>query len=138
MHLATAPTVNWQYNRSRATHRATSVLLTGQLAPSEPSRMFVTPFQASCVYGCRERNPITFSVRLQYKACHVSYASTNVVYLFVAYLTTLDRVTARPVSRRLLIAEARVRIQASLCRICGGTETGFAQSTSVLPCQGFG
>ena len=38
-----------------------------QLAPSEPCRMFVTPSRASHVYNCYERNPITFSVRLQNK-----------------------------------------------------------------------
>ena len=48
------------------------------------------------------------------------------------------RAMAQAVSRRPLIAEARVRSRVSPCRICGGqsgTGTGFSLSTSVVPCQ---
>jgi hypothetical protein len=44
---------------------------------------------------------------------------------------------AQAVSRRPLIAEARVRAQINLCGICGGqidTGTGFSPSSSVFPC----
>jgi hypothetical protein len=44
----------------------------------------------------------------------------------------------RKVSRRPLIAEARVRARVSPCRICGrqsGTGTGFFPISSVFPCQ---
>jgi hypothetical protein len=42
------------------------------------------------------------------------------------------------VSRRPLIAKARVRVRVNPCRICGGqsgTGTGFSPSSSVFPCQ---
>jgi hypothetical protein len=45
---------------------------------------------------------------------------------------------AQAVSRRLLTAEARIRAQVRLCKICGGqrgTGTGFTPTSSVLPCQ---
>jgi hypothetical protein len=45
---------------------------------------------------------------------------------------------AQVVSRRSLIAEARIRFRISTRGIFGGqsgTETRFSQSTSVLPCQ---
>ena len=31
--------------------------------------------------------------------------------------------------------EARIRSQASLFGICGGTETGFCRGTATFPCQ---
>jgi hypothetical protein len=45
---------------------------------------------------------------------------------------------AEAVSRRLPIAEARVRSRVSPCGICGGQSgpgTGFSSSSSVFPCQ---
>jgi len=45
---------------------------------------------------------------------------------------------AQAVNRRLLIADARVRSQASLCEICGGQSgpvAGFSPSSSVFLCQ---
>jgi hypothetical protein len=48
------------------------------------------------------------------------------------------RTMAQAVSRRHLIAEARVCTRISPCGICDGqsvTETGFSQSSSVFPCQ---
>ena len=51
----------------------------------------------------------------------------------------LGRAMAQAVSRRPLIAEARVRSHVSLCGICGGQSgTGtvfFSPSTSGFPCQ---
>jgi hypothetical protein len=50
----------------------------------------------------------------------------------------MGRVVAQVVSRRLLTAEARIRAQVSLCRICGGqsgTGTGFSRSPSAFSCQ---
>jgi hypothetical protein len=45
---------------------------------------------------------------------------------------------AQAISRRLIIAEARVQSRVSPCGICGGQNdkgTGFSPSTSVFPCQ---
>jgi hypothetical protein len=45
---------------------------------------------------------------------------------------------AQAVSRRPLIAGARVRSRVSLCGLCGGqsgTGIGFSPNTSVFPCQ---
>jgi hypothetical protein len=45
---------------------------------------------------------------------------------------------AEAVSRRPLIAETRVRSRFSPCEVFGGktgTDTGFAPSASVFPCQ---
>jgi hypothetical protein len=45
---------------------------------------------------------------------------------------------AQVISHQPLTAEARVRVRATPCGICGGqigTETGFSLKTSVFPCQ---
>jgi hypothetical protein len=49
----------------------------------------------------------------------------------------LDLAMAQVVSRRPLIAEARVRVRFNPCGICSGqsgTRTGFSPSSSVFPC----
>jgi hypothetical protein len=51
---------------------------------------------------------------------------------------SINRVMAQVVSSRLVIAEAWVQNQVSLCEICGGqrgTATGFSPSTSFIPHQ---
>jgi hypothetical protein len=54
------------------------------------------------------------------------------------YIFTDSDSTALAVSRRPFSSEARVLSQVSPCEFCdgqSGTWTGFAPSTSVLPCQ---
>jgi hypothetical protein len=51
---------------------------------------------------------------------------------------TVGRATAQAVSRRFLIAWARIRTRINPYGICGGpsgTGTGFSPSSSVFPCQ---